>query len=55
MTFNIRKLKIQIQCKERERQRASPREHERIRLDLKRLKTALLIAQQTAAERRKAA
>lgn len=54
MTFNIRKLKIQIQCKERALKTASPNSWDRVRLELKALRVALLIAQQTRAERRAA-
>jgi len=55
MSFNIRKLKIQIQCKEKALRAAGPNTWERVRLELKALKVALAIAQQTAAEKRRAA
>lgn len=54
MSFNIRKLKIQVANKERTLRTASPNTWDRVRLELKALRVALLIAQQTRAERRAA-
>jgi len=52
VSFNIRKLKIQISCKERALRSASPNTWDRVRLELKALRVALVIAKQTAAEKR---
>ncbi len=51
----IRKLKILIACKERELRTCDPKSRDRVRAQLKARRIALIIAQQTAAEKRRAA